>query len=137
MLTRATIRSVAAAGPALRAQALPALSTIAVRHFTRNFGLDDGSSHAQWPETKLNTCAAHASRPSSIFRSDFRRLRSVLNIVPQGFVHVIERFGRLNSIQYSGMYFAVPRAFCHCPPSVRSATRISVLRSIGATRSVV
>lgn len=41
----------------------------------------------QWPITKSNT---------------------VFNIVPQGYKYVVERFGKLHSIQDSGYFFAIP-----------------------------
>jgi SPFH domain / Band 7 family len=51
------------------------------------FGSQGGGSSWQWPVTKSNT---------------------VFNIVPQGHKYVVERFGKLHSIQDSGYFFAVP-----------------------------
>lgn len=49
------------------------------------FGGDSGTS--QWPVTKSNT---------------------IFNIVPQGHKYVVERFGKLHSIQDSGWFLAIP-----------------------------
>lgn len=46
-----------------------------------------GASTWQWPITKTNT---------------------ILNIVPQGHRYVVERFGKLHSIQDSGLFLAIP-----------------------------
>lgn len=58
---------------------------------TRAYSLDgwggQGGSSWQWPITKPNT---------------------IFNIVPQGYKYVVERFGKLHSIQDSGYFFAIP-----------------------------
>lgn len=46
-----------------------------------------GGSSWQWPIRKANT---------------------IFNIVPQGHKHVVERFGKLHSIQESGWFLAIP-----------------------------
>jgi hypothetical protein len=46
-----------------------------------------GGSAWQWPVTKANT---------------------IFNIVPQGHKYVVERFGKLHSIQDSGWFLAIP-----------------------------
>ena len=46
-----------------------------------------GGNAWQWPITKTNT---------------------IFNIVPQGYKYVVERFGKLHSIQDSGYFFAIP-----------------------------
>jgi hypothetical protein len=46
-----------------------------------------GSNALQWPIQKRNT---------------------IFNVVPQGFKYVVERFGKLHSIQDSGFFFAIP-----------------------------
>jgi hypothetical protein len=46
-----------------------------------------GMISTQWPITKANT---------------------IFNIVPQGFVHVVERFGKLHAMQQSGWFLAIP-----------------------------
>lgn len=51
------------------------------------FGSQGGGSSWQWPVTKSNT---------------------IFNIVPQGHKYVVERFGKLHSIQDSGYFFAIP-----------------------------
>jgi hypothetical protein len=58
--------------------------------FGSRFGGGGGSSSmlsTVWPLTKANT---------------------IFNIVPQGYVHVIERFGKLHAIQQSGWFIAIP-----------------------------
>mmetsp|Transcript_71837 Transcript_71837/g.208145 ORF Transcript_71837/g.208145 Transcript_71837/m.208145 type:complete len:379 (-) Transcript_71837:38-1174(-) len=64
------------------------------QHASRSFsyvldgwGGQGGGSSWQWPVTKPNT---------------------VFNIVPQGHKYVVERFGKLHSIQDSGYFFAIP-----------------------------
>jgi hypothetical protein len=37
-----------------------------------------------------------------------RATNTILNVVPQGFKFVVERFGKLHSIQGSGLFFAIP-----------------------------
>ena len=37
-----------------------------------------------------------------------RATNTILNVVPQGFKFVVERFGKLHSIQDSGLFFAIP-----------------------------
>jgi hypothetical protein len=78
---------------------LPSRSTSAVvyqaHNATRAFsyvldgwgGRGGTGSSWQWPITKANT---------------------VFNIVPQGYKYVVERFGKLHSIQDSGYFFAIP-----------------------------
>ena len=51
------------------------------------FGSQGGGSSWQWPVTKSNT---------------------IFNIVPQGHKYVVERFGKLHSIQDSGYFLAIP-----------------------------
>lgn len=51
------------------------------------FGSQGGGSSWQWPVRKTNT---------------------IFNIVPQGHKYVVERFGKLHSIQDSGYFFAIP-----------------------------
>jgi hypothetical protein len=46
-----------------------------------------GGSSSRWPTTKTNT---------------------IFNIVPQGHKYVVERFGKLHSIQDSGWFLAIP-----------------------------
>eukprot|EP00590_Aulacoseira_subarctica_P004205 CAMPEP_0172429980 /NCGR_PEP_ID=MMETSP1064-20121228/52665_1 /TAXON_ID=202472 /ORGANISM="Aulacoseira subarctica , Strain CCAP 1002/5" /LENGTH=400 /DNA_ID=CAMNT_0013175741 /DNA_START=110 /DNA_END=1312 /DNA_ORIENTATION=+ len=53
------------------------------------------------------------SSPSSsdsidIGRWPIRKKNTILNIVPQGQKHVVERLGRLHSIEESGYFFAIP-----------------------------
>lgn len=50
-------------------------------------GNGGGMELTRWPVTKANT---------------------ILNIVPQGERHIVERFGKLNEIQDSGYFFAIP-----------------------------
>lgn len=65
-----------------------------VRHQRRTYTFDNSSGGngggvelTRWPVTKANT---------------------ILNIVPQGERHIVERFGRLHQIQDSGYFFAIP-----------------------------
>jgi len=51
------------------------------------FGGGSGGGSWQWPITKTNT---------------------IFNIVPQGHKHIVERFGKLHSIQESGWFLAIP-----------------------------
>ncbi|EEC51080.1 predicted protein [Phaeodactylum tricornutum CCAP 1055/1] len=50
-------------------------------------GAGGGGNPWQWPVTKSNT---------------------ILNIVPQGHKYIVERFGKLHSIQDSGLFIAIP-----------------------------
>lgn len=50
-------------------------------------GFGGGGGASQWPITKGNT---------------------IFNIVPQGHKYVVERFGKLHSIQDSGWFLAIP-----------------------------
>jgi hypothetical protein len=49
-----------------------------------------------------------ASDSIDIGRWPIRRNNTILNIVPQGQKHVVERLGRLHSIEDSGYFFAIP-----------------------------
>jgi hypothetical protein len=58
--------------------------------FMSSYTLDGGGSSSaltRWPITKANT---------------------VFNIVPQGYKYVVERFGKLHSIEDSGWFLAIP-----------------------------
>ena len=67
----------------------PAVSqqTRALSSYTLDGFRGGGGSSWQWPVTKTNT---------------------IFNIVPQGHKYVVERFGKLHSIQDSGWFLAVP-----------------------------
>jgi hypothetical protein len=49
-----------------------------------------------------------ASDSIDIGRWPIRRSNTILNIVPQGQMHVVERLGRLHSIEGSGYFFGIP-----------------------------
>lgn len=51
------------------------------------WGAGSGGSSSAWPVTKKNT---------------------IFNIVPQGHKYIVERFGKLHSIQDSGWFIAIP-----------------------------
>ena len=55
--------------------------------FSSSPSLDDSIDIGRWPLRKTNT---------------------VLNIVPQGQKHIVERLGRLHSVEESGYFFAIP-----------------------------
>ena len=80
-LRRTTPRLLTAASPAFSSYTLEGLGGSAAG------AGPGGSSLWQWPITKTNT---------------------ILNIVPQGHRYVVERFGKLHSIQDSGFFFAIP-----------------------------
>ncbi len=84
-------KSLASAGrSSLAPRSVAALSS-QTQLATRAYSLDgwggQGGSSWQWPITKPNT---------------------IFNIVPQGYKYVVERFGKLHSIQDSGFFFAIP-----------------------------
>jgi SPFH domain / Band 7 family len=49
----------------------------------------------------------NSGRPS-VTRWPIRKTNTVFNIVPQGFKYVVERFGKLRSIEDSGWFLAIP-----------------------------
>ena len=59
----------------------------ALSYVLDGFGGGGGGTSWQWPVKKTNT---------------------IFNIVPQGHKYVVERFGKLYSIQDSGFFFAIP-----------------------------
>lgn len=61
--------------------------TRALSYVLEGFGGGGGGSSWQWPIRKTNT---------------------IFNIVPQGYKYVVERFGKLHSIQDSGWFLAIP-----------------------------
>ncbi|CAJ1966766.1 unnamed protein product [Cylindrotheca closterium] len=61
--------------------------TRALSYVLDGFGSGGGGSSGRWPIRKTNTG---------------------FNIVPQGFKYVVERFGKLHSIQDSGWFLAIP-----------------------------
>lgn len=82
-------RSLASASgrSSLNSQAAIATSLRSFSYVFDGFGGQGGGSTWQWPVTKSNT---------------------IFNIVPQGHKYVVERFGKLYSIQDSGYFFAIP-----------------------------
>mmetsp|Transcript_31983 Transcript_31983/g.73506 ORF Transcript_31983/g.73506 Transcript_31983/m.73506 type:complete len:381 (-) Transcript_31983:2398-3540(-) len=48
------------------------------------------------------------SSSGTIARWPMRRTNTIFNIVPQGYRYVVERFGKLHSIQDSGWFIAIP-----------------------------
>eukprot|EP00980_Cylindrotheca_fusiformis_P004010 scaffold880_cov132-Cylindrotheca_fusiformis.AAC.6 len=61
--------------------------TRSLSYMLDGFGSAGGGGSWQWPVTKANT---------------------VFNIVPQGHKYIVERFGKLHSIQDSGWFIAIP-----------------------------
>mmetsp|Transcript_39203 Transcript_39203/g.94806 ORF Transcript_39203/g.94806 Transcript_39203/m.94806 type:complete len:374 (-) Transcript_39203:40-1161(-) len=61
--------------------------TRALSYVLEGFGGGGGNGSWQWPIRKTNT---------------------IFNIVPQGYKYVVERFGKLHSIQDSGWFLAIP-----------------------------
>ena len=81
-------RSAARAAPS-RAASLVSTATTRIRPFS-SYVLDSSgssSSSTRWPITKTNMG---------------------FNIVPQGFKYVVERFGKMNTIEDSGWFLAIP-----------------------------
>lgn len=78
---RATTSSLASSSPFVTAAQRPFSSYV-----LDSFGSSSNNS-TRWPITKTNTG---------------------FNIVPQGFKYVVERFGKMNSIEDSGWFLAIP-----------------------------
>jgi regulator of protease activity HflC (stomatin/prohibitin superfamily) len=53
----------------------------------KNFSTTNDETNLQWPIKKINT---------------------ILNVCPQGYKIIVERFGTMKSIQESGLFFAIP-----------------------------
>ena len=111
MLSRAgAAAAVGIASKALVQQALPAVTTLALPMAARSMRTFMSSSREEWPQRGVNTVVSQANRRqlAEVVHSTLL-LQQQLNIVPQGHVHVVERFGKLSTIEHSGFYFGIPR----------------------------